>query len=88
MPEILDSGSRRAFSSGAVRDVQEGKGRCDLLPLSVVSRLLGGLAGEYDEVLTHVDLYVSAGDPIELLRAIVAFCDYNCLDRSTAMLKV
>ena len=32
-PMIKDSGERRQFSSGAVRDVQEGKGRADLLPL-------------------------------------------------------
>ena len=32
-PIIKDSGERREFESGAVRDVQEGKGRCDLLPL-------------------------------------------------------
>ena len=29
---ITDSGERRQFESGAVRDVAEGKGRCDLLP--------------------------------------------------------
>lgn len=28
MSEILDSGERREFGTGAVRDVQEGKGRC------------------------------------------------------------
>lgn len=35
--EILDSGNRREFESGAVRDIQEGKGRCDLMPLDVVA---------------------------------------------------
>lgn len=35
--EILDSGTRREFETGAVRDIQEGKGRCDLLPLLVIS---------------------------------------------------
>ena len=34
-PHILDSGNRRQFETGAVRDIQEGKGRCDLLPLDV-----------------------------------------------------
>lgn len=34
---IKDSGERREFSTGAVRDIQEGKGRCDLLPLDVLS---------------------------------------------------
>lgn len=33
---IKDSGARREFESGAVRDIQEGKGRCDLLPLDVI----------------------------------------------------
>ena len=30
--EIKDSGERREFDTGAVRDIQEGKGRMDLLP--------------------------------------------------------
>lgn len=38
-PHILDSGARREFGTGAVRDIQEGKGRCDLLPLDVVSSI-------------------------------------------------
>lgn len=37
---IIDSGERREFESGAVRDIQEGKGRCDLLPLEEASELL------------------------------------------------
>ena len=37
---IKDSGNRREFETGAVRDIQEGKGRCDLLPLDVVGRVL------------------------------------------------
>ena len=35
--EIKDSGARREFESGAVRDIAEGKGRCDLLPLDCVA---------------------------------------------------
>jgi hypothetical protein len=35
--EIKDSGERRQFDTGAVRDIQEGKGRCDLMPLDVVA---------------------------------------------------
>lgn len=37
---IKDSGSRREFETGAVRDMQEGKGRCDLMPLNVVAAIL------------------------------------------------
>ena len=36
-PVIKDSGERRQFDTGAVRDIQEGKGRCDLMPLDVVA---------------------------------------------------
>ena len=36
-PHILASGNRREFETGAVRDIQEGKGRCDLMPLDVVA---------------------------------------------------
>lgn len=33
---IKDSGNRRAFDTGAVRDMAEGKGRMDLLPWSAI----------------------------------------------------
>ena len=36
---IKDSGDRTAFSTGAVRDMHTGKGRCDLLPMCVLLRL-------------------------------------------------
>lgn len=36
---IKDSGDRREFESGAVRDMQTGKGRCDLLPAAALLRL-------------------------------------------------
>ena len=37
--EIKDSGERREFETGAVRDMQEGKGRLDLLPACAILRL-------------------------------------------------
>lgn len=42
-PTIKDSGNRRTFESGAVRDMgdNEEKGRCDLLPLDILSVQLG-----------------------------------------------
>ena len=36
MAEILDSGDRTAFQTGAVRDMHEGKGRMDLLPWNAI----------------------------------------------------
>ena len=37
--KIKDSGDRTRFESGAVRDMHEGKGRFDLLPMCVLTRL-------------------------------------------------
>lgn len=36
---ILDSGNRREFETGAVRDMKEGSGRMDLLPLTAIIEL-------------------------------------------------
>ena len=36
---IKDSGNRRTFDSGAVRDIQEGKGRMDLLPWEAIMQV-------------------------------------------------
>jgi hypothetical protein len=46
LPELPDSGARRSFSTGSVRDVREGKGRFDLVSpfavLSIAKRLEDG----------------------------------------------
>lgn len=50
--KINDSGKRREFESGAVRDIQEGKGRFDLLPPRALKRLAQHFergAKKYDE---------------------------------------
>ena len=39
--KVQDSGERKEFSTGAKRDIQEGKGRCDLLPLHEVAVMMG-----------------------------------------------
>lgn len=52
---IQDSGQRREFATGAVRDIQEGKGRCDLLPLDVAARTLSEQPlGPGDDVLSNI----------------------------------
>ena len=38
-PIIKDSGNRQEFETGAVRVIQEGKGRYDLLPVKAIKRL-------------------------------------------------
>lgn len=37
--KLPDSGKRRKFKTGAVRDIQEGKGRMDLLPMRALMEL-------------------------------------------------
>lgn len=39
MAELKDSGNRREFETGAVRDMQEGKGRMDLIPWGIALRI-------------------------------------------------
>lgn len=55
MEKILDSGARREFSTGAVRDIASGKGRCDLLPLGVVAAVLN------DVVLLSIESFSPNG---------------------------
>ena len=54
MSNILDSGERREFETGAVRDISKGKGRCDLLPLDIAAHMLEHL--NLDPVLDHLNL--------------------------------
>lgn len=54
---IQDSGERREFESGAVRDIQEGKGRCDLLPLEEVGDVL-----DDDKVLKTLGRAIQAAE--------------------------
>lgn len=85
--KILDSGKRREFDTGAVRDIQEGKGRCDLLPLDVVGRILHR-SGNRSSVLSYIEDYVRSG-VIDFLY--LAIEDFVCKDQSaicTAILEV
>ena len=64
---IKDSGNRREFSSGAVRDIQEGKGRCDLLPLDVIAKYT------HDDVLYWIAEFQESHDTQDLGNAIEVF---------------
>lgn len=65
---LKDSGTRRVFKSGAVRDIQEGKGRCDLMPLDTVAELL----------FPH-DLFMKY--TLEDVQSFMQTVDYDYLDR-------
>lgn len=64
-PCILDSGNRTVFETGAVRDVQEGKGRCDLMPLRVISNVLDG-----DVIISCLSRFQETKNTLELYKAL------------------
>ena len=96
--EILDSGIRREFESGAVRDCNESKGRCDLLPMDVVSALLRywDLPNEYRDnvpVLDCIHLFMQPPHKVKtdrdfIFNAIDSFCRQNGWNIPTAILEV
>jgi len=64
---IKDSGARRRFKTGAVRDVSKGRGRCDLLPLDIIAHEF------HYPVLEQIDLYIWGGDVFHLWNALTRF---------------
>lgn len=79
-PVIKDSGSRQEFESGAVRDIQEGKGRCDLMPLDVVGEITG------DPVIVRIADFVVTGDRGYLKLALDEFRDVDPFEDVPTML--
>lgn len=65
---IKDNGERREFGTCAVRDIAEGKGRCDLLPLTVIGEILK------DNLLIAIGKYIYSGDIDCLYSALASFC--------------
>ena len=64
---IKDSGERTEFQTGAVRDMRAGKGRCDLMPLSVVAEVMN------DGIIRDVAMFQTSGDWRDLSSAILKF---------------
>lgn len=81
-PIIKDSGDRTEFETGAVRDMREGKGRCDLMPLDVVANWFKQptTIDPYPErtdmtywVLTNIYRFQETGKCVFLYHALNAF---------------
>lgn len=87
---IKDSGERREFDTGAVRDIQEGKGRCDLMPLDVVAKVVGGTGDGTvsDTILDDIALFKQTGDVKHLYYAIKIFTQVRCGCIYTMLLEV
>ena len=79
---LKDSGARREFETGAVRDIQQGKGRCDLLPLAVVGSIV------QDDILVAIDNFLHTKDDNHLKKAIEQFCFKAYGDLITGFLEV
>lgn len=80
---IKDSGERREFESGAVRDRAEGKGRCDLLPLEVVAQVLNET-----NVIPHLAAFQRTHEVCHLYDALDNFIAVAYPDEETAVLEV
>lgn len=75
-PHILDSGARREFGTGAVRDIQEGKGRCDLLPLDVVSEYYYDIGLDIAfSVFELIGYFKTTANHVHLIEVLKYFCE-------------
>lgn len=77
---LPDSGSRREFESGAVRDMAEGKGRCDLLPLGVVADLVEFSNPKFSQIIRYIGHFQEEGD-IFYLNLALKFTAIHFFDR-------
>ena len=90
MAELKDSGARREFASGAVRDIAEGKGRCDLLPLDIVSSYYNYIYDKFNaekdlvtsRILIEINAFIRTGNVINIYEAIDIFRQ-NKSDKTT-----
>lgn len=88
---IQDSGKRREFESGAVRDIQEGKGRCDLLPLSEVAAYLDDETFPYSiavDPITAIKEYIRTKEDTYIFMALDYMADWNDNSREELVLEV
>lgn len=82
---LKDSGNRTEFETGAVRDMREGKGRCDLLPLDTISLLFDV---KPDNVLTRIDQFQKTSDLVYLKIALDYFIEQRGWNFHTMLLEV
>lgn len=88
MNQILDSGDRTEFETGAVRDMREGKGRCDLMPLKVLSRFYSSTE-EFDYILVCIAQFMDANHETEpLYQALHTFAHDHYRNNETMFLEV
>lgn len=77
---LPDSGHRRTFASGAVRDMGEAKGRCDLMPLDVIADIYDRYLGESPDIANifrQIHLFREDGDTAHLQSALWTFIGWR-----------
>lgn len=81
---IKDSGNRTKYKSGAVRDVQKGRGRCDLLPLDIVEEYIDtyNKSKKFESVLFEIDKFIYTGEYNHLINAVCSFINDNNFDKN------
>ena len=79
---IKDSGERSEFATGAVRDIQKGKGRCDLMPLDVIAALAN------DGTINSIAAFQQNCDTLNLESAIKIFIKNRNWNIPTMLLEV
>ena len=80
--ELKDSGARREFSTGAVRDIQDDKGRCDLLPLWDVGVVYN------DSILHSIGHFMETGTIAYIEDAIREFSQKNYTNIGDSLLNL
>lgn len=91
---IKDSGNRTKFETGAVRDIQQGKGRFDLMPLDIMSKVFAvEFADEFEEgsiadVLKSIADFKRTGNKRWLCIAIAHYSQAVHVDLPKLMLDV
>lgn len=87
---IKDSGERREFETGAVRDIQEGKGRCDLSPLDVIAGWFKH-SYTYDErvqnVFRNIERFKETGS-VDYLYEVLSYGNTMFVNSETMFLEV
>lgn len=91
---IVDSGKRREFESGAVRDCADGRGRCDLLPLDICGTFLDRYCDTYSDIpklpdpLHSIAAFLDDRKIEHLYDALFFFATHNSWDAPQMLLEV
>lgn len=90
---IIDSGNRTKYKSGAVRDMKKGKGRCDLLPLDIITKFLLPIIDSDEDETAYILLccladYIRLNEITQLYNILEHAQDNMFEDRYTMILEL